>query len=186
MLFTEQQIKSIISLANIAGDKKDPLALQSIKVAVVENKLTALATNRYVIGQIAYGDVDEEDVSYLLSPEHLLFLKTAKGNVTVDVVETDLVITHSGNTHRSAFLVGNYPNVAELLTQFDNGENIPNNDPVRLDLGLLSKVSKIIGTNPKDKATFDFYTKGKSETNKPSPLVLKRDNITILFQPNLR
>ena len=191
---TNEQAKSIASLMNVAGDRGDVPELQCVKVVVKDGKLSAHATNRFIIARATFDNwtTTSEDTEIMLTPEVLKFMKTAKHSVGIVADNEWLEVSSYDASTKSKVIDGRYPDVESIVTPLENEDVVPLAEPLRLNLDLVAKVSKLVAVDDgrKSDAMFDIYTKGTKDgfggKTQVAPIVLKRSNLVVVLQPARR
>nr|DAW17346.1 MAG TPA: beta clamp protein [Caudoviricetes sp.] len=181
--------KSIGSLANITGQTrlKDTPALTGVKITVTDNKLTAIATDRYMLAKTEF-EIDNptgESKSFVMPLEAIKYLKANKQLIKMTVTDDYVTFDAWGNTTSFALLKSAYPNVETMFDEHNPTavNSVAGNDtPLLLNLELLGIVSKLVDYQDNSRSQANSWTVGISDNLKP--LVLSRANITVLFQPS--
>lgn len=189
MELTKNQAKSIASFINVASGKSDAvMALQGVKVVVVNGIATVYSTNRMVIAKQTF-EIESDDVEVVLPPEVLKFLKTATGSVSIEVSDEGKFIVAKSQDGRSMESVAVYPSSYPKIEEFIPDEVQMENraTPIIIDFDLLSAVSKLIAVedfkNPVN--AYEIFIQADNERGKPKPVIAKRNNIVAVIQPRL-
>ena len=184
MQLTENQTKAIASFANVAGDKNDPFALQGVKLTVSNGVATIYATNRYILASQTFEVIDGEDVTVVLPPDVVKFLKTTKGVTELKVTEDSIEVSSGNQQFQSPIYKGAYPPIEELVVT--NPVAVPQDKLFSLDFSQLLKISKIVSSldGKNSKNAYQFFTQGfDDKKNFSKPIVLKRENVVAIIQP---
>lgn len=179
--------KSINSLFAVVDSKKNaPLTYQRVQVEVQGNKVTAFATDRYMIAYATYELPDEmPEVTFSLSLPMSKFIQADKsklGNleVTIGENESDLELTIDNATSKFTTFSQPYPqNLIPLVTEYKVGDST---NPVFLDLDLVSRLTKITDTKG-DKITDWVIDYAQDSTQKSKPIRLMSGDFIALAQP---
>lgn len=184
MQLSEKQTKAIASFANVAGDKGDPFALQGVKLVVKDGVATIYATNRFILASQSFEVLEGEDVTVVLSPDVVKFLKTAKGVTELKVTEDSIEVSSGNQQFQSPIYKGAYPPIEELVVT--DPVPVAQDKLFSLDMAQLLKISKIVSSldDKNTKNAYQFFTQGfDDKKNSPKPLVLKRQNVVAIIQP---
>jgi len=194
---SKEQATALASFASVAEAPKVGTAISFVlvrftpKTDTKANLITVTATDRYVM---ATGEFmphwvsdDQEETDFLVSPDSLKFLKSAKAKVFITVGEAEIIFESNGAQLRQQVMaLDRFPSVQidNLLDTYTEATAQPtNSDVINLDLETLAKVSKL--RLPMDsKTVFKFSFQGLSETGKPRPVLLTRENLKVLVQPH--
>lgn len=201
MFLNQNQIASIATLHNCTPvgkyERESTPILTAISVTVEGNKLTAIATDRYIVGEIGF----ELDDFYATEPFTIQLSSTdwqtvAKLKSSADItVEGATVTVQAGHTEMRLIQVsGNFPPVARLLPEDHETEGLP---VVALNLDFLTRIAKLRtpfgiseGTRCKGQP-WKFQAK-PTDSGKPGPVLLTQgkratgsDTVRALIQPNL-
>jgi len=192
---SKEQATALASFASVAEAPKVGTAISFVlvrftpKTDTKANLITVTATDRYVM---ATGEFmphwvsdDQEETDFLVSPDSLKFLKSAKAKVFITVGEAEIIFESNGAQLRQQVMaLDRFPSVQidNLLDTYTEATAQPS-EGVILDLDTLAKVSKL--RLPMDsKTVFKFSFQGLSETGKPRPVLLTRENLKVLVQPH--
>lgn len=182
MIVTENQAKAIASFANVAGDKNEVFALQCIKLEVIDGVAHVYSTNRYVIAYQSF-ETASEDFSVVLPPDVVKFLKTAKNEAELVVSEDSIEVSSNGQTIRSDVYKGVYPKIEEYVVK--EPEAVAQEIPFTVDFDLFVKISKLVSSNDGKKPSnaYKIFVQGINERGSVNPIVLKRENVVVIVQP---
>jgi len=156
---TPEAVRAIANVLVFAATKKDaqmtPI-LGGVAVRVEDDTLTAVSTDRYMVGRaIVTLPHDGNMPQTMLPAEFVVALSKTTGTVELEVSEpagsgdaahrpfgtVTLTATHSGGTIMGTAIPGNIPPVGRLIPELDAIAELDGN-PV-LDIAKLAKVAKL-------------------------------------------
>jgi hypothetical protein len=184
------QAKSIASLINIAEGAKGIFSvLQSVKVNIADNVLTAVATDRYIAGYGTYLLEDPiEDASFWLDANACKLIKAMKAPkyghafVTFEIFADDVLISDGVSSIRSGAPKDNYPDILGLIGGM--AEAPEGARSVSLTLSRIAQIDKVIpsigGLDAWHLTHMDSGREGK-----PGPVRFMNGNMILVLQPNL-
>lgn len=201
MFLNQNQIASIATLHNCtpAGKYERDVTpiLTAILVTVEGNKLTATATDRYIVGEIGF-ELDDfytaEPITIQLSSND--WQTIAKLKSSADITLEDATVTvRAGHTEMRLIQVGgNFPPVSRLFPEEHETEGLP---VVALNLDFLTRIAKLrtpygIGEGTRSKGQPWKFQAKPTDSGKPGPVLLTQgkyatgsDTVRVLIQPNL-
>lgn len=175
--------KSIASLISMAAKPKDMTPILSyIRVVIADGKVSAYATDRYVLAQATAETIDHaDDADFYLDANAAKFIKAQKsGNFEFEI--TDLGATIRANSASVTVIRpnGNYPPIQGFIDEFKPSET--GTPALNLDLAKIGQVHKLEPITPANTWELDF---SESSNGKPGPVRFQNGNIVALVQPNL-
>jgi DNA polymerase III sliding clamp (beta) subunit (PCNA family) len=181
--------KSIASLISFADVKNYTKALTVIKVVFDGDRMTAIATDRYVGIKAEYAEYPEnadKGTIYLdaAAAKFLTGIKVAKGHnplITFDSNDGDLTIKANDASITIRQFSGQYPAIETLI---DGHEAAEVAGPVSFKIELLAKLGKIVDSTNTKVENWQF-TLGKA-THRPAPVLAKADVFSAIIQPLLQ
>lgn len=187
------EAQAVASLATIATHRivQTP-ALRVVKLSITSDTITAYATDRHilvrnVIKSESMPDIPEsiEPIEVLLPEPLLKQLKTNKGFARLEVSDTEITLITPDSQSVYTRPIGNYPKIEALLDDTEPDGITGQDVPLSLNLDSLAKLTKLVSTDDWQKdSVFEVRSSGLNERGTPQPLILKRANLTVLFQPN--
>jgi len=191
---TKNQALAITSLAVFADNPRSTATpvLTELELAVTDNKITAVATDRFCIARYV-DDVIGDNLTLRLTPDMVKFLATAlktKGmplNTTIELGQDNKVTaTVAGRTYTDTPVTAKYPAVNGLIENWIAATELT---ALSLRAEFLGKLQKLTANG--EKAELWRFEHGANAFNpaKPGPLkatAIKADGkLTALIQPNL-
>jgi hypothetical protein len=187
---TKNQALTLATLSAFnSRDKWTPVLTETL-VTIADNKLTAMATDRFAAVKFT-DDVIADDVEFRLTANLTKFLKANlvkayKGNVMVFVSENSVTVELSnGASQTDVTTTAKFPALQGL---FDGWSPAKDARAIAMKIELLARLEKI-------KLDGEFADLWHLETgvnpgnaNKPGPVLAtsaKSDNLVALVQPNL-
>jgi hypothetical protein len=180
---TKKELHAVASMVNVTAPKDHVRAMAMVQVTVTtDSKLTAIATNRMVIGEQTFelhNPVSLVDpLTIMLSPNILKVMKTAKFDGALTIADNQITYTdYSGSSLSELLPKDKMPDLSGYLpSTIDFGMIKSATDFTRLNLDLLVQISKLRAPSDdvKDNPVFDLYTQDTSEYGKPNPIILTR------------
>jgi len=209
---TEAQVNSLGTLVHAASKDDATPIITGVKITAEDNRLTAIATDRYKIVELGFDLVDDQTVlekqEYIIPGKNLAEIakslraaKPLKGNdlavAGFNFEESALSVTYLPENRPlggSVYLSGNFPPVERLLNGWEEGGF---DGGMTLNPKLIADIAKTfppaeVNTQKKAELPLQFHPGGASEHNpkKPNPLKVLRPGIPeedfrALLQPNL-
>lgn len=191
---TKNQALAITSLGIFTDTTRQSVTpvLTEIELAVTDNKLTAVATDRFCVARYV-DEVIGQDLTLRLTRDMVKFLATAlktKGmplDTTIELGEDNKVTaTVAGRTYTDTPVTAKYPDVNSLIQNWIAATELT---ALSINTEFLGKLQKLTANG--EKATLWRFEHGGNAYNpaKPGPLkatALKVDGkLTALIQPNL-
>ena len=183
--------KSIASLINFAAGSKDYTpALQVIRVVFDGDRMTATATDRYVVIQAQYAECPDNHNTGTIyidaaAAKFIASQKVAKGHnplITFDTDDDGLTIKANGASITIRQFNGNYPAVETLFEAHKAAEAA---EVHHFRIELLAKLGKVVDVDGSkvESWNFEFGTRAKPE--RPAPVIATASLFKALIQPNL-
>lgn len=193
---TAKQFRDIASLGSLtSGDSGRPL-LTGVHVIVKDNKLTAEATDSYVLGQLQR-DVIGDDLEALIPAKYLDKVSKAMGKkffgeVTIETHSIDITVSYNNGAvqaYGERLIDGTYPNTATL---FSGALDKIGKESVReagaittaFNLDIMTRIAKVCPWNSKELRTTELYV-----TDSRSAMLIKakdkeeQQDTTVLLMP---
>jgi hypothetical protein len=150
--------------------------------ADLDGSVTAIATNRMVIGEQTFklhNPVSLVDpLTIMLSPNMLKVMKTSKYDGRLVIADRELSFTDTYGVSFSELLpTDKMPDLSGYLPSKIDFDMIKSaTDFTRLNLDLLVQISKLRAPSDSktDNPVFDLYTQDTSDYGKPKPIILTR------------
>lgn len=177
--------RSIGSMAALTSKDKITPALTLVKLSVSKYKITAIATDRYVLGRLVldHDGADSEIDDYYLDAAALKLMATTKaGLVSIRHGETHFTVSDYSSSVNVPIFLGNYPKIEIMIPE--TPEAIPTGE-TSFSIDLLSKLSKLVDANGKKIDAWKIFPGGNTEHGKPNAWAATADNYTVLIQPRL-
>jgi hypothetical protein len=178
--------RSIGSMAVLLAAAKDPTpSLHLLKLSVTKYKITATATDRYVLGRLVleHQGNDSEVSDYYLNAAALKLMATTKaGLVSIKHGETSFTVSDYNTSVSVPIFLGTFPPVENLIPEIPAA--VPTGE-TSFSMALLTKLSKLVDANGKKIDAWKFLPGGNSEYGKPNAWAATADNYTVLIQPRL-
>lgn len=176
--------RSIGSMAALISKDKITPALQLVKLSVSKYKITAIATDRYVLGRLVldHDGTDNEIDDYYLDAAALKLMATTKaGLVSIRHGETSFTVSDYGTSVNVPIFLGTYPPIAGMIPEIP--EAIPTGE-TGFSIDLLSKLGKLVSANGKKIDAWKIFP-GGTENGRPKAWAATADSFTVLIQPRL-
>ena len=176
--------RSIASMVALTSKDKVTPALQLVRLSVTKYKITAIATDRYVLGRLVldYDGTDSEIDDYYLDAAALKLMATTKaGLVSIKHGETHFTVSDYSSSVNVPIFMGNYPKVETMIP--DAPEATPTGE-TSFSIDLLSKLGKLVDANGKKIDAWKILP-GGTENGRPKAWAATADNFTVLIQPRL-
>lgn len=199
IFLSPKEANAIGSFLSIADTKNSPDILKTVRLSANGTDLQIVATDRYLIAEAnislslhAYDSQPLDEVQFLIPVNILKSLKASKATCSLEYDSEARSVTFEAQgaktTAHSPHLYS-YPKLDTMLPSTYQFEVRPTNEPIHLNMDLLNKVSKLQLPNDNKHTTnsYGFYAQGNTDSNskKPKPVLLKRDNMLVLLQPVL-
>lgn len=189
-------IKTALSIASMIEltDGKNPVqALKLIKITLKDNTLTAIATDRYVLGKmtIPVDNTDNEDFTVYWNSDTAKYLKDRSKLIT----SLDLTASHFVSEAGTYLMAKNISYPTNVENMFDNLDAHPLSQPLNVNLSYFTKVAKLLTPDQatrtpsqRTKPVWSMLATGEKENKMPKPILLTNEDSTIqvLLQPNAR
>lgn len=200
---TNAQLIAIASLANAGTRDSYTPILGGIQLTVTPSKVTATATDRYVVAELSFPlgktehTIPDEGIGIVIDSPNLVALAKEKCGFTFTFTQDEgsYPITAEGDAYGIVrtfpSMAGNFPPAARLFYE-DATDDLPNG--IVLNLAYLGRLSKLILPGEKSAAaagknpwTMSYHN---SQSHKHAPVMLTRENgmgsYRALIQPNLK
>lgn len=179
--------KSIASLSVFASKDKVTPALQVVRVVFDGARITATATDRYVVGQGTYDCEGTEGTIYLDANacKFISSYKAAKYHdpmIAIDLLDGELTIKTGDASTTSRMFNGNYPAVESL---FDAHKAAETAEVHHFRIELLAKLGKVIDTDGSKIESWNFEFGTRTRPERPVPVIATASKFRALIQPNL-
>lgn len=182
--------KSIASLINFASKDKVTPALQVIRVVLDGDRMTATATDRYVVIKAEYAECPDNfntGTIYLdaAAAKFIAGIKVAKGHnplITFDTGDDGLTIKANGASITIRQFSGNYPAVETL---FDAHKPAEVAEVHHFRIELLAKLGKVIDVDGSKIESWNFEYGTRVKPERPVPVIATASLFKALIQPNL-
>lgn len=180
--------KSIASLINIAekATSATPVLQQVRCTLYVDGTIIAVATDRYAVIKASYetentGGTTEFSITHSMA-KFIAGIKNGHSGVYLSIVDDQVIASVGGDTHTTAKMLGNYPPVTELITNWQIGTDAM---PVSLSLSLLSRLAKIVDVAGKKVEDWQIELGNSDRPARPAPVRLTHGSFIALQQPKL-
>ena len=182
--------KSIASLIGFAESKGYTPALQVIRVVFDGDRMTATATDRYVVIQAHYAECPDNfntGTVYLdaAAAKFITGIKVAKGHnplITFDTGDDGLTIKANGASITIRQYSGNYPAV-ETLFEAHKAAEVAEVHHFRIE--LLAKLGKVVDVDGSKVESWNFEFGTRTQPARPAPVIATASLFKALIQPNL-
>jgi DNA polymerase III sliding clamp (beta) subunit (PCNA family) len=182
--------KSIASLINFASNEKITPALTVIRVVFDGDRMTATATDRYVVIQAQYAECPDNfntGTVYLdaAAAKFIASQKVAKGYnplITFDVDDDGLTIKANGASITIRQFSGNYPAVESLFESHKPAELA---EVHHFRIELLAKLGKVVDVDGSKVESWNFEFGTRTKPERPVPVIATASLFKALIQPNL-
>ena len=182
--------KSIASLINFAAPKEYTPALQVIRVVFDGDRMTATATDRYVVIKAEYAECPDNlnaGTVYLdaAAAKFITGIKVAKGHnplIVFDVDDTSLTIKANDASITIRQFKGNYPAVETL---FDAHKPAETAEVHHFRIELLAKLGKVVDVDGSKIESWNFEFGTRTKPERPVPVIATASLFKALIQPNL-
>jgi DNA polymerase III sliding clamp (beta) subunit (PCNA family) len=180
--------KSIASLAVFASRDKVTPALQVVRVVFDQGKITATATDRYVVGQGTYDYAHGASGTIYLDATAVKFItsyKAAKYHdpmIAFDVLDNILKIKTSDTSTSGLMFEGNYPAVETLFESHKPAEAA---EVHHFRIELLAKLGKVVDVDGSKVESWNFEYGTRTKPERPVPVIATASTFRALIQPNL-
>jgi len=180
--------KSIASLVVFTSKDKITPALTVVKVVFDQGKITATATDRYVVGQGTYDYAHGASGTIYLDAAAAKFISSYKvarfqdPMVSFDVLDNLLKIKTSDTSTSGLMFEGNYPAVETL---FENHKAAEAAEVHHFRIELLAKLNKVIDVDGSKIESWNFEFGTRTQPNRPAPVIATASTFRALIQPNL-
>jgi DNA polymerase III sliding clamp (beta) subunit (PCNA family) len=180
--------KSIASLAVFASKDKVTPALQVVRVVFDQGKITATATDRYVVGQGAYDYAHGASGTIYLDATAVKFITSYKVTkfqdpmVAFDVLDCNITVKTGDASTTLGMFNGNYPAVESLFESHKPAELA---EVHHFRIELLAKLGKVIDTDGSKVESWNFEYGTRTKPERPVPVIATASTFRALIQPNL-
>jgi DNA polymerase III sliding clamp (beta) subunit (PCNA family) len=183
LTLTRAQAESLASLRHATpqakADRDMTPVLSGVHIVVAAGVLTATATDRYMVGEVAFPAAEGEDADVVVDFADLVrvaaSMKSRKAaSVAVDFAEA-AVAYPDGSTDRLTYIGGNFPAVGRLFPDVDY--ELPAEAGFNLD--LFARANKIFG--PGNSGPWRL-TGGRKDDGRPGPWLMTRPGARVVAQ----
>lgn len=179
--------RSIGSMAVLLAPAKSVTpALELLKLSVSEYRITAYATDRYVLGRLDVDDVDDVfgvPGDYYLDAQALkLMASTKAGSITIKHGETHFTVSNYSTSVSVPIFLGTYPPIEGLIPETVDAVAT---GATNFNVNLLTKLTKLVSRDGKKIENWKLLPGGLSEFGKPNAWTAKAEDFTVLIQPRL-
>lgn len=180
---TKNELHAIASMVNITAPKDHVRSMSMVQLtADLDGSVTAIATNRMVIGEQTFKlhnpvSLDEQ-LTIMLSPSMLKTFKATKYDGSLSITDNQITYTdYSGTSLSEPLPKDKMPDLSGYLPSKIDFDSIKSaTDFTRLNLDLLVQISKLRAPSDSktDNPVFDLYTQDVNDYGKPKPIILTR------------